>query len=94
MGPKTPRSLVDSPPGDMVPKDSEALVAIGRLQVTCQNQEIKLQEQGEDIAYLKKVISTANGARLAFFWIGAFAVGAATFYYSVVNSFPWHKGPG
>lgn len=88
-----PQSLIDLPPKEMIPNNlSEALVAIGKLQVTCQNQEDKLEEQDEKfvdrdkkideqakrIASLERVISTANGARLALYWIGALIVGAAT----------------
>jgi hypothetical protein len=91
----TPRSLVEPPPVEMIPKDlNQALIAIAQLQVTCRNQEQKLTEQDQDIGYLKTVISTANGWRQALLWLGALTVGASTVYYSLTNSFPWHKGPG
>jgi hypothetical protein len=94
-GPRMPRSLVESPPEEMIPKNlSEALVAIGKLQVTCQNQEQKLLEQDSDIGYLKNVISIASGWKQALFWLGAVTIGGTTIYCSLVNSFPWHKGPG
>lgn len=45
-----PPARDDFPPPDLIPKNlSDALVAIGRLQVTCQNQEVKLGEQDSRI---------------------------------------------
>jgi hypothetical protein len=94
-GVRLPRSLIDAPPDDMIPKDlSEALVAIGKLQVTCQNQEMMLRDLAAESSYTKSVLSTANGWKQALFWLGAVTLGGATLYYSIVNSFPWHKGPG
>ncbi|HVE20669.1 MAG TPA: hypothetical protein VNC39_01720 [Acidocella sp.] len=80
---------VDVPP-EMIPRDlAEALVAIGRLQVICKNQETKLTEHDAEVSKLNSVIQTANGVKIALFWVAAAILGATTIWFNVVNGKPW-----